>query len=116
MRRIALVCAVLILAVTGLATTQRATSGTKSPLHRNWQIQSSCQARSEGKEISTVAFPAGAWHHTEVPTTVVAALVADKSYADPYFGKNMKSFPGMDYSGTEFFANQPMPDNSPFRC
>jgi exo-1,4-beta-D-glucosaminidase len=115
-RRIALVCGVLNLAVTALATNQRDASGTKMPLHRNWQIQSSCQVKGEGKEISTVGFPAGGWHHAEVPTTAVAALVADKSYADPYFGKNLKSFPGMDYPGTEFFANQPMPEGSPFRC
>jgi len=51
-----------------------------------------------------------------VPTTVVAALVADKTYPDPFFGMNLKSFPGMNYPTTEFFANQSMPEGSPFLC
>ncbi|MGB0049566.1 MAG: sugar-binding domain-containing protein, partial [Terriglobales bacterium] len=51
-----------------------------------------------------------------MPTTAVAALVADGTYPDPYFGMNLKSFPGMDYSSKSFFANQPMPADSPFRC
>ena len=29
---------------------------------------------------------------------------------------NLKSFPGMNYSPAEFFANQEMPQDSPFRC
>src|SRR5258708_25602881 len=111
-----LLVAVLNRAITALAASPRDASETKILLHRNWEIQSSCQVKAEGKEISTTAFRTLGWHHAEVPTTVVAALVADKTYPDPFFGKNLKSFPGMDYPRTEFFANQPMPDDSPFRC
>jgi exo-1,4-beta-D-glucosaminidase len=85
-------------------------------LHRDWKIQSSCEAKAEGKEISTTGFSTSGWHHAEVPTTVVGALVADKTYPDPYYGMNLKSFPGMNYPRTEFFANQPMPEGSPFHC
>jgi exo-1,4-beta-D-glucosaminidase len=42
--------------------------------------------------------------------------VTDKTYPDPNYGTNLKSFPGMDYSSKDFFANQDMPKNSPFRC
>jgi len=89
---------------------------TKVRLTENWGIQSACDVKAEGREISTVGFPAAGWHKTHVPTTVVAALVADGTYPDPYFGMNLKSFPGMDYSSKSFFANQPMPADSPFRC
>jgi len=85
-------------------------------LHRDWSIQSSCEAKGDGKEISTTGFSTRGWHSAEVPTTVVAALVADKTYPDPYYGMNLKSLPGMNYPTTEFFANQPIPEGSPFRC
>jgi exo-1,4-beta-D-glucosaminidase len=85
-------------------------------LHRDWAIQSSCQVKSMGDKISSPGFATTDWHHAQVPTTVVAALVADKTYPDPYFGKNLKSFPGMNYPTTDFFANQEMPEDSPFRC
>ncbi|MGH9511262.1 MAG: glycoside hydrolase family 2 protein [Terriglobales bacterium] len=88
----------------------------KLPLHRNWEIQSSCQDKSDGQEISSSSFSPSGWHHAEVPTTVVAALVADKTYPDPYYGMNLKRFPGMDYSSATFFANQSMSADSPFKC
>ena len=85
-------------------------------LHRDWQIQSSCQVPASGQRISAAGFSKTGWHHAEVPTTVVAALVADKTYPDPYSGMNLKSFPGMNYSPATFFANQSIPDDSPFHC
>jgi len=72
--------------------------------------------KAGGQEISAAGFSTKGWHRAEVPTTVVAALVADKTYPDPFFGMNLKLFPGMNYPTTEFFANQPMPEGSPFAC
>ena len=43
-------------------------------------------------------------------------LVTDKTYPDPNYGTNLKSFPGMNYSDKNLFANQDMPEGSPFRC
>ncbi|MFZ1916312.1 MAG: glycosyl hydrolase family 2 [Terriglobales bacterium] len=85
-------------------------------LTENWQIQSSCEVKADGHEISVPGFRPDGWHKARVPTTAVAALVADGTYPDPYFGINLKSLPGMDYSSKSFFANQPMPADSPFRC
>jgi exo-1,4-beta-D-glucosaminidase len=85
-------------------------------LHKDWQLQSSCEVKASGAEISVAGFNASAWHKTEIPSTVVGALVTDKTYPDPNYGTNMKSFPGMDYSSKTFFANQDMPKGSPFRC
>ena len=84
-------------------------------LHKNWQVQSSCEVKASGEQISSVGFDAG-WHKTDVPATVVGVLVADKTYPDPNYGTNLKSFPGMDYSDKTIFANQEMPEGSPFRC
>src|ERR1700693_4301235 len=61
--------------------------GEKMYLHSGWTLQSSCQFSATGEQISTVGFKPEGWHSTEVPSTVVAALVADKTYSDPYFGK-----------------------------
>ncbi len=88
----------------------------KIRLQRNWRIQSSCQVQAQGPAISSVGFSTTGWHPAEVPTTVVGTLVADKTYPFPFFGTNLKSFPGMNYSSASFFANQPMPEDSPFRC
>ena len=111
--------AVLFLTLHCLAAgTNRSDQPAKMLLADNWQLQSSCQVQAAGEQISMPDFPTGGWHKTSVPTTVVAALVADGTYPDPYWGMNLKSLPGMDYkpTSTSFFANIPMPADSPFRC
>src|SRR5882762_8382609 len=85
-------------------------------LHKNWQIQSSCEVKAAGEQISSAGFDAKGWHKADVPATVVGALVTDKTYPDPNYGTNLKSLPGMNYSDKNLFANQDMPDGSPFRC
>src|SRR3981081_109305 len=81
-------------------------------LHKDWQIQSSCQAKASGAEISAAGFKAEGWHHSDIPSTVVGALVADKTYPDPNYGTNFTSFPGMHYSSKSFFTNKDTPKNS----
>jgi exo-1,4-beta-D-glucosaminidase len=85
-------------------------------LHKNWQIQSSCEVKVAGEQVSSVGFETKGWHQTDIPATVVGALVMDKTYPDPNYGTDLKSFPGMNYSTETFFANQEMPEGSPFRC
>jgi exo-1,4-beta-D-glucosaminidase len=85
-------------------------------LHKNWQIQSSCEVQAAGGQISTAGFDAKGWHQADIPATVVGALVTDKTYPDPNYGTNLKSLPGMNYSDKTFFANLEMPEGSPFRC
>ncbi|MGB2628900.1 MAG: glycoside hydrolase family 2 protein [Candidatus Acidiferrum sp.] len=85
-------------------------------LHGKWQMQSSCTDKSSAETISSPGFVASKWHEAEVPGTVVAALVADKSLPDPYFGMNLKNFPGVSLGGGEPFSNREMPPDSPYRC
>jgi exo-1,4-beta-D-glucosaminidase len=85
-------------------------------LHKNWRIQSSCEVKATGEQISSVGFETKGWHQADIPATVVGALVTDKTYPDPNYGTNLKTFPGMNYSDKTFFANQEMPEGSPFRC
>src|SRR5258708_6992649 len=91
-------------------------SSVRTYLHKNWQIQSSCEVKATGEQISSAGFDAKDWHKTDIPATVVGALVTDKTYPDPNYGTNLKSLPGMNYSDKTFFANQEMPEGSPFRC
>jgi exo-1,4-beta-D-glucosaminidase len=112
-------CFALALAA-GLLLTGRSASGTdersKTYLHRDWQIQSSCEAKASGAEISAVAFDAKGWHHSDIPSTVVGALVTDKTYPDPDYGTNLRSFPGFNDDPQHFFSNLDMSKSSPFRC
>lgn len=85
-------------------------------LHKDWELQSSCEIKAKGEELSKAGYDAAGWHKLNVPSTVVGALVTDKTYPDPDYGMNLKNFPGMDYSTRGLFANQDMPKGSPFAC
>ena len=85
-------------------------------LDRNWMLQSSCQITATGAQISLPGFPTDDWHTTKVPSTVLAALVADKTFPDPYFGMNLRSTPGTTYPNGKNFSEIPLPKDSPFRC
>ena len=85
-------------------------------LHQNWWIQSSCLAYGNGEQISLPGYHPASWHPAEVPTTVLAALVADKTYPDPYFGTNLRSIPGTSYPVAKNFAHLPTPEDSPYHC
>src|SRR5689334_18958923 len=78
-------------AVAGAARSERI------QLKSAWSLQSSCDVKGAGTEISTLGFKTEGWHRTDLPSTVVASLVADKTYPEPYFGMNLRSLPGMNY-------------------
>ncbi|MBT3242429.1 MAG: glycoside hydrolase family 2 [Bacteroidetes bacterium] len=65
----------------------------KRELSNNWQIQSSEKITPGGGEISCAEYSAISWFPTNVPSTVLATLVKNKQYQDPYFGTNMKGIP-----------------------
>ena len=62
-------------------------------LSDNWKIQSSKEIEYTGAELSTVLNNTNEWFSAIVPSTVLATLVANKVYNDPYFGKNMENIP-----------------------
>jgi exo-1,4-beta-D-glucosaminidase len=85
-------------------------------LHSGWMLESSCVTKARATQISAFGFRTDGWHATSVPSTVVAALVADKTYPDPFFGMNLRSIPGTTYPIGKNFAELPMPRDSPFGC
>ena len=80
-------------------------------LKNNWTIQSSAKVKEAGPVLSTAEFTPAGWHPASVPTTVLAALVEDQTYPDPYYGINLKSIPG--YREGRWLV---MPQDSPFRA
>ena len=73
-------------------------------LRDSWMVQSSCKVSAKGAQISAPGFRTDDWHATSVPSTVVAALVADKTFPDPYFGENLRSVPGTTYPIGKMFS------------
>jgi exo-1,4-beta-D-glucosaminidase len=87
----------------------------KTLLDTGWAIQSSVQVQEKGDFISTTRFTPQNWYAATIPSTVLAALVQNKVYPDPYFGMNLRAIPGTTYAIGANFANLPMPSDSPFR-
>ena len=93
--------------------------GNASPLQVNlskgWSLQSSARVTEQGGAISQESFKPAGWYETEVPATVLAALVKNNVYRHPYFGMNLRSIPGATYPIGQNFSNLPMPADSPFK-
>ena len=87
---------------------------TRLPLTQ-WTIHSSAGVAARGDAVSAVGFATEGWHRARVPNTVVAALVEDGTYPDPYFGMNLRAIPGTTYKIGERFTLLPTPDESPFK-
>ena len=83
-------------------------------LRDGWSLQSSGKVDEKGETLSTPAFRPKDWYEVSVPTTVVAALVKHKVYPDPFFGTNLRTFPGVAYPIGANFSNIPMQADSPF--
>lgn len=84
-------------------------------LTAGWDVQSSDEVDGRGELISTAGYTPENWYKTSVPATVLAVLVQNGVYDDPYFGRNLRSIPGSGYPLYRNFSNLPMPGDSPFR-
>jgi len=107
---------ILLMASAGTAAQDTEEHAARVYLHNDWQIKSSCEVQATGEQISALGFDASGWHTATIPTTVVGALVADKTYPDPFYATNLHSFSGMYPSNKVLFANRELPKDSPFLC
>jgi exo-1,4-beta-D-glucosaminidase len=96
------------------APLQETQKSEKLPLRDHWALQSSTKVDAQGETISTPIFVPQGWHDVSVPTTVVAALVNDKTLPDPFFATNLRQFPGMTYGVGKNFSNIAMARDSPY--
>jgi exo-1,4-beta-D-glucosaminidase len=83
-------------------------------LRDGWAIQTSTKIEARGETISTAKFVPIGWHQASVPTTVVAALVKDKTLPDPFFAINLRQFLGVTYPIGANFSNIAMQTDSPY--
>ncbi|MEA3364630.1 MAG: hypothetical protein U9Q79_03230, partial [Candidatus Hydrogenedentes bacterium] len=79
-------------------------------LQDNWHIQSSAAIGQDAATIASPGLDVTGWYPATVPTTVLAALVANGVYPEPYYGLNLKSIPG--FQEGRWLR---MPDDSPFQ-
>jgi exo-1,4-beta-D-glucosaminidase len=91
-------------------------AGTITHLKDNWRLQSACSVREGGESIAAPGFEVDQWLKTAVPSTVLAAQVADGVFPDPYFGTNLRQIPGTTYPIGHNFSNLPMDPGSPYAC
>jgi exo-1,4-beta-D-glucosaminidase len=94
--------------------TAPAANSSRIELAKGWSIQSSAKVTEKGDVVSSSSFQPREWYPSSVPSTVVAALVNNKVYPDPYYAMNLRSIPGTTYGIGQNFANLPMPADSPF--
>jgi len=104
MRFFILAAAVLTAAVTAMG------EGEVVCLKQEWRLCSGANAGKGGEELSRPGVDVSTWYGTSVPKTVLAALVENGVYPDPYYGLNMKSIPG--YQDGSWLVQK---EDSPFR-
>ncbi|HVN80745.1 MAG TPA: glycosyl hydrolase family 2 [Terriglobia bacterium] len=105
----------MVLAEPGVATSA-APIPAPLPLRDAWTLQSSRKVSEGGEIIASKTFQPHGWYRTAVPSTVVAAQVAAGELPDPYFGMNLRNFPGMTYRIGAVFNHLPMDKDSPYAC
>ena len=95
-------------------TGHSAAASSKLALREGWSLQTSAKVEAKGEAISTPGFSTKGWHAVTVPSTVVAALVKDKTLPDPFFAMNLRDFPGLNYPIGANFSNIAMAPDSPY--
>ena len=84
-----------IVCLSACIETRAQTLPTVLRLTKGWQLQSSAALEKvDGQTLSTPGYKADGWHTTTVPRTVLAALVDNGVYPDPYYGQNLAQIPG----------------------
>jgi exo-1,4-beta-D-glucosaminidase len=95
-------------------TSSQPASSQTLPLREGWTLQSSTKLAGTGETISSASFQTVDWIKADVPTTVVAAQVKSGSLPDPFYGMNLRQYPGVSYPIGFNFSNIPMPPDSPY--
>lgn len=67
--------------------------GATRTLQHGWTLQAADKAGAPGAEISRPGFAPAGWIATEVPSTVMGALVRAGVHKDPFFDQNLAGIP-----------------------
>ena len=104
----------LLVAVGGAQFNFSTASAPKLTLRKGWKLQSSARVTATGELVSKKGYSTRDWIPANVPITVVAAQVKQGLLPDPFFGMNLRQYPGMNYPIGAFFSILPMPPDSPY--
>lgn len=110
MNRIAITILSIFFCITFISCAEQKDGDNLILLHNGWSIQSTSQVPTGGSTLSDVSYEPQNWYPVSVPSTVLAGLVENGLYPDPYYGTNIESIPG--YTSQR---RGEMPDDSPFR-
>ena len=75
-------------------------------LNNGWKLQSSVRISVKGDKLSQPDFSTETWYPVQVPSTVLAALVADGQYKNIYFGKNLEAIPSEQFNHSWWYRTQ----------
>jgi exo-1,4-beta-D-glucosaminidase len=105
----------MVLCVAGFAQPgPKPADAAKFSLNGRWALQSSTKVTEKGEAVSLPSFQPKDWIKANVPTTVVAAQVKSGLLPDPFYGMNLRQYPGLSYPVGANFSNLPMPPDSPY--
>lgn len=107
--RSAFLAALACLTVVVSAPAGQAQTIDRIDLRENWFLQSSCKDSTPADVLSTTQFAPDHWYKATVPSTVLAAQVADGEFKDIFFGNNLSKLPGMQ-------QHQGVPVETPYSC
>ncbi|MGW7047751.1 glycoside hydrolase family 2 protein [Streptomyces avermitilis] len=77
-------------------TTVSSTAGSTTALH-GYAIQSTAKVTDPAAAVSSPGYPASDWYPAGARSTVLAALLADGKYADPFYSTNQQKIPKADF-------------------
>jgi len=104
----------LLLSAVSIAQVSSPSSPAQIALRDGWSLQTSAKVSDTGETISTPAFHPKDWLPVSIPSTVVAAQLKARLLPDPFFGMNLRQYPGVAYPIGFNFSNVPMPPDSPY--
>ncbi|MEU9444748.1 exo-beta-D-glucosaminidase [Streptomyces sp. NPDC048304] len=81
---------------TARTTRVASAAGTETPL-AGYAVQSSAKVTDSPEAVSSPGYPAKGWYPAGPRSTVLAALLADGVYADPFFSTNQQKIPRADF-------------------
>ncbi|HWZ82488.1 MAG TPA: hypothetical protein VNW47_07685 [Terriglobales bacterium] len=114
LRRVVLAGFAIFLGVPGWAQSDSKSTDARFSLNDGWALQSSAKVSAKGDAIASPAFLPKDWIKATVPTTVVAAQVKSGALPDPFYGMNLRQYPGVSYPVGANFSNLPLPPDSPY--
>ncbi|MFJ4787391.1 glycosyl hydrolase 2 galactose-binding domain-containing protein [Streptomyces sp. NPDC088794] len=81
-----------------------AAAGSATPLS-GYAIQSTAKVSDPAATVSSPGYPTSGWHPAGPRSTVLAALLADGLYADPFYSTNQQKIPKADFQVPWWFRS-----------